>query len=186
MPGVRLAVALAVLAVVAAAEEPRAGPVPEPAGYRGEPYRADVPATLTGATTVGTTEARDLWRHGETVFVDVMPRTARPDGLPPEAIWREKPRATIPGAVWLPNVGYEVLNPDEESYLRAGLAAATRGDLSRPVLFFCLDRCWMSWNAAKRGLSLGYRRVIWYPQGTDGWAEAGLPLVETAPWSPAP
>ena len=39
----------------------------------------------------------------------------------------------------------------------------------------------MSWNAAKRALALGYRRVLWYPEGTDGWARQGLPLERRAP-----
>jgi rhodanese-related sulfurtransferase len=39
----------------------------------------------------------------------------------------------------------------------------------------------MSWNAAKRAIGLGYRNVIWYPDGTDGWAAAGLPLERREP-----
>ena len=39
----------------------------------------------------------------------------------------------------------------------------------------------MSWNAAKRILSYGYRRVAWYPDGTDGWERVGLPLSESQP-----
>ena len=29
----------------------------------------------------------------------------------------------------------------------------------------------MSWNAAKRILSMGFTNVAWYPDGTDGWTE---------------
>ena len=39
----------------------------------------------------------------------------------------------------------------------------------------------MSWNAAKRALSLGHENVAWYPEGTDGWKAAGLPLVTSEP-----
>ena len=39
----------------------------------------------------------------------------------------------------------------------------------------------MSWNAAKRAISYGYSNVHWYPEGTDGWAEAGLPLAGAEP-----
>ena len=39
----------------------------------------------------------------------------------------------------------------------------------------------MSWNAAKRILAMGYTNVAWYPDGTDGWAEANLPLQESTP-----
>jgi rhodanese-related sulfurtransferase len=39
----------------------------------------------------------------------------------------------------------------------------------------------MSWNAAKRALTLGYPNVAWYPEGTDGWGSAGLPLQDATP-----
>jgi rhodanese-related sulfurtransferase len=39
----------------------------------------------------------------------------------------------------------------------------------------------MSWNAAKRAVAWGYNGVAWYPEGTDGWQEVGLPLVEGKP-----
>jgi len=38
----------------------------------------------------------------------------------------------------------------------------------------------MSWNAAKRAIALGYT-VAWYPDGTDGWQDAGLPLSVAVP-----
>jgi rhodanese-related sulfurtransferase len=39
----------------------------------------------------------------------------------------------------------------------------------------------MSWNAAKRALEMGYRRVVWYPDGTDGWQAAGYALADAKP-----
>jgi rhodanese-related sulfurtransferase len=39
----------------------------------------------------------------------------------------------------------------------------------------------MSWNAAKRALTLGYSDVAWYPEGTDGWTKASLPLQDATP-----
>ncbi len=39
----------------------------------------------------------------------------------------------------------------------------------------------MSWNAAKRALALGYRNVAWFPDGSDGWQDAGLPLADAQP-----
>jgi len=32
---------------------------------------------------------------------------------------------------------------------------------------------------AKRALSYGYSNVAWYPEGTDGWQRAELPVVES-------
>jgi PQQ-dependent catabolism-associated CXXCW motif protein len=49
---------------------------------------------------------------------------------------------------------------------------------------YCLKDCWMSWNAAKRALAMGYTNVAWYPDGTDGWASADLPLEQATPAGP--
>ena len=35
--------------------------------------------------------------------------------------------------------------------------------------------------AAKRIIGMGYANVVWYPDGTDGWADADLPLWESMP-----
>ena len=42
----------------------------------------------------------------------------------------------------------------------------------------------MSWNAAKRILSMGYVNVAWYPDGTDGWTDMLLPVTEAQPAPP--
>jgi PQQ-dependent catabolism-associated CXXCW motif protein len=68
-----------------------------------------------------------------------------------------------------------------EGYFREGLATATGRDQARMLVFYCLRDCWMGWNAAKRAISMGYRRVAWYPDGTDGWEEAKLPLERRDP-----
>lgn len=152
----------------------------EPDGYRMDDYRAPTPATLRGARVVVTDEAQQIWKAGA-LFVDVLPHVPRPPNLPPGTIWREKPRHNIPGSIWLPDTGYGALAPVTESYLRDNLARATAGDLSRPIVVYCLRDCWMSWNAAKRILAIGYTNVTWYPDGTDGWAEAGLPVEVSLP-----
>lgn len=155
--------------------------VPEPEGYREAPYRAPVPSGLTGASTVTTEEAHRLWQGRNVAFVDVLPRDARPADLPEGTLWRERPRDTIPGATWLPNVGYAELSPEEAAYFRTGLRAVTDGDPEHPVLFFCREECWMSWNAAKRALEQGHAAVLWYPEGTDGWTRGGHPTERAAP-----
>ncbi len=154
---------------------------PEPEGYRTENYRAPTPATLAGAHVVTTAEAEQLWRAGRVVFIDVLPHAPRPANLPEGMIWREKPRRNIPGSHWLPDTGYGALAPVTEDYLRSNLARATEGDRNRALVVYCLRDCWMSWNAAKRLLGMGYVNVTWYPDGTDGWAEAELPLEESTP-----
>ncbi|WP_375258632.1 PQQ-dependent catabolism-associated CXXCW motif protein [Citreimonas sp.] len=156
--------------------------VPEPEGYRMESYRAPVPETLRGATVVGPDEAHALWREGA-AFIDVLPQAPRPANLPEGTIWRDKPRDTIPDALWLPNVGYGALADVTEAYFRAGLEAATGGDSAHPVVIFCLAECWMSWNAARRAVEWGYGAVHWFPEGTDGWDAHGYPMEVVAPYS---
>ena len=157
----------------------------EPADYRTDHYRGPVPETLAGATVVSNAEAHTLWSQGKTAFIDVMPRPPKPDNLPAGTIWREKPRRSIPGALWLPNVGYGDLHETVHAYFKAGLATATAGDADHPVLFFCLAECWMSWNAAKRALDYGYTRVYWYPEGTDGWQFEDWPTEKVERFDPA-
>ncbi|GGD36247.1 hypothetical protein GCM10011335_44020 [Aureimonas glaciei] len=153
----------------------------EPATYRMDDYRSPTPATLAGATVVDPADARRLFDEGGAVFVDVLPRAPRPSGLPASTVWRPKPRKDIPGSIWLVDTGYGALPPAMEGYFLDGLAKATDGDWQRPLVFYCLRDCWMSWNAARRAMAAGYRQVIWYPDGTDGWAEAGLPLEPREP-----
>jgi PQQ-dependent catabolism-associated CXXCW motif protein len=157
--------------------------VVEPPGYRLENYRSPTPATLAGAKVLSPREAIALWEAKGAVFIDVMPQPPRPHQLPPGTIWRDPSRDSIPGALWLPNVGFGEIAPETEAYFRAGLARATGRDPSRPIVIFCMRDCWMSWNAAKRALSYGYVSVYWFPDGTDGFSESGLPLarVERAP-----
>jgi PQQ-dependent catabolism-associated CXXCW motif protein len=153
----------------------------EPDGYRTEDYRAPTPTTLKGARVVSTAEAEQLWRTGAAIFLDVLPHVPRPANLPPGTIWRERPRRNIPGSSWLPDIGYGALAPVTEKYLRTNLAHVTGGERTKALVVYCLRDCWMSWNAAKRILAIGYANVVWYPDGTDGWAEAGLPLQESLP-----
>lgn len=186
-PG-RIAIACLAAATLVAAAASWAGAPPERAAtqaYRMEDYRAPVPERLAGARVIGTREAERIWRAGKGVFVDVMPRAPRPANLPEGTIWRDPPRRNIPGSLWLVDTGYGALSRAMEAYFRDGLdrlGAFREGEGGPPLLvFYCEAQCWMSWNAAKRALALGARRVAWYPDGTDGWAEARLPLEAAEP-----
>ena len=155
--------------------------VPEPADYRMDDYRGPVPATLNGATVVDDDAAHALWLTGRVAFIDVLPRAPKPDNLPEGTIWRDQPRLSIPGSIWLPNVGYGALAAVTEDYFKSGLVQATGGDMDHPVVFFCLAECWMSWNATKRALGYGHKRVFWYPDGTDGWRFNNYPTAVSEP-----
>ncbi len=160
--------------------------VAEPDGYRLDGYRGPVPATLQGATVIDPDEAHALWQDGRAAFIDVLPQAPRPPNLPEGTIWRDKPRNSIPGALWLPNVGYGAIAEGTAAYFRRGLETATRDDPSLRVVFFCLDECWMSWNAARRAVEWGYTNVYWLPEGTDGWSTQGFPLERVTPLEPQP
>ncbi|MGO8913907.1 MAG: PQQ-dependent catabolism-associated CXXCW motif protein [Bradyrhizobium sp.] len=171
-----LAVTLALTVLGRAQENP-----PEPEGYRTDNYRAPVPATLAGARVLTTAQAEAIWRSGSGAFVDVLPRPPKPPNLPAGTVWRDRPRLNIPGSIWLPDTGYGTLATASEDYLRNGLVRASGGNQAKQLVIYCLADCWMSWNAAKRALTYGYSNVAWYPEGTDGWQRADLPLADSEP-----
>lgn len=172
------ALLLAAIIPAAAAEETV---VPEPEGYRTENYRAPVPATLKGARVIDADAAEALVKEGDAVFIDVYPQAPKPPNLPKSTVWRTPKHESIKGAIWLPNVGYGVLNRDFQVYFREGLERLSGGDKNKPLVFFCLRDCWMSWNAAKRALEWGHENVIWFPDGLDGWKEWNLPTETATP-----
>jgi PQQ-dependent catabolism-associated CXXCW motif protein len=174
-----LALGVLILASGASSDENRS--IREPEGYRTENLRSPTPATLRGARVVSTPEAEAIWRDGSAAFIDVLPHPPRPPDLPAGTLWRGQRRLNIPGSIWLPDTGYGELSIAAEDYLRSGLERGTGGDHAMPVVLYCLRDCWMSWNAAKRAVSWGYTHVIWYPDGTDGWQDANLPLAESTP-----
>jgi PQQ-dependent catabolism-associated CXXCW motif protein len=174
-----LALAALVLASnTAAAQTP---PADEPKAYRNENYRSPKPATLRGARVVSTFEAQAIWKEGSAAFIDVLPRFPPAPNLPVGTLWRGQHRFNIPGSTWLPDTGYGDLSPAAEAYLKMGLERIAGGDRAKPLVIYCQRDCWMSWNAAKRAIMWGYTGVIWYPEGTDGWQDAGLPLEDAKP-----
>src|SRR5438552_10854751 len=168
-------------ALVFAAQAHTQESVPEPDGYRTDDYHAPVPATLNDVRVLTTADAETIWHAGTGVFIDVLPRAPKPKNLPPGTIWRDKPRLNIPGSVWLPDTGYGKLAEATEDYLRRGLERASGGNKATLVVIYCQENCWMSWNAAKRILSYGYTNVAWYPEGSEGWERANLPVAEAQP-----
>ena len=174
---------IAAASLVLSAVPGSAQPVPVPDGYRMSDYRAPVPDSVPGATTIDTDKLQALIAGGDTVLIDVLPRPPRPAGLSQGTVWRPKPRQSLPGAVWLPNVGFGVLSDEMHAYFSGHLERLATEMPSARLVLFCEPNCWMSWNAAKRAAEWGYERIYWYPDGTEGWQAAGLPLesVEPAP-----
>ncbi len=174
-----LVACLAVGAAHGASDFPDWPDMDETTGYRVQNYRAPVRRPVEGGTKIGIPELDRLKAEGA-VLIDTMPQRGGYD--PATGAWRiVDKRETIPGATWLPEVGRGALEPRLAAYLSQSLTRLTEGDPTRPIVFFCLADCWMSWNAVKRAAGLGYKRLYWFADGTDGWGEEDRPLVEAVP-----
>ncbi len=169
-----------VLMAVCAATSAHAA-VPEPDGFRLDHYRDPVPKTLHGARVVTTTELQTLLAAQHPLLIDVLPSPRPPEDARPALPRLPLPHRDIPGSLWLPDFGRGALTPETESRFRTLLLAAAGGQRRRPIVFYCLSQCWMSWNAAKRALLWGYANAIWYPDGADGWEKAGNPTQIATP-----
>ena len=145
-------------------------------------YRPDAATVAGAAATARAQHAIRPSAADETrihlLLIDVLPAPRRPDGMRPGTPWLPLRHRTLPGSLWWPEVGRGGLAPEVEAKFRARLAQVAAPN--RLVVFFCLNDCWMSWNAAKRAASYGIR-AAWYTEGVDGWEVAGLPLQDAAP-----
>lgn len=152
-------------------------------GYRIGRQRAPTPDDIPGpARLVSPQEARALLADGA-VALDVFGAAqSRFDEL--DGTWLvSNQRLSLPGAVWLPEVGRGRLSEEMERYLSQNLLRLTGGAKDHAIVVYCVADCWMSWNAAQRIAGLGYQRVYWFRLGTDGWLDIGAPL---APVDPVP
>ncbi|MGH8209820.1 MAG: MBL fold metallo-hydrolase [Steroidobacteraceae bacterium] len=113
----------------------------------------------------------------------VAPTMRRPENLAAGAPWLPLPHRAIPGSLWIPGVGLGEIPPAVDGFFRQRLAAATGGSLTRRLVIYCHKTCWLSWNAAKRAISYGYRNVYWFRDGIEGWKAAGYPTAIIEPQS---
>jgi PQQ-dependent catabolism-associated CXXCW motif protein len=153
-----------------------------PQGYRIADYRSPLPDAPPAGQRIDIPDLQRLIRVADPILIDVLAITLRQESTDFGLSWL--PAATrrhIPGSVWLPNVGYGDLEPCLRDWFAQQLRHLSGSDTSRPLIFYCVTDCWMSWNAVKRAAELGYRNLYWYPEGSDGWADAGLPLVRGEP-----
>lgn len=155
--------------------------VEEPEGYRLNLYDDSVPDTLTGATRVNALQVKQLQSNESALVIDVIPEHRKPDDIPQGQVWFPVPHKGIPGALWLPDVGFGVLSETTESYFANNLRLATDGNLDRAIVFYCRIDCWMSWNAAKRALSYGYSQVYWFADGIEDWQFEGYDIEHLTP-----
>ncbi|HMQ57253.1 MAG TPA: hypothetical protein PKE65_01770 [Rhizobiaceae bacterium] len=150
-------------------------------GFRMERYRAPVPDVLPGGAVVHGDDVARLAADDAVVLIDVYPpKGAGPDPL--DGTWRNsEARENIAGSIWLPEVGRGYLEPELEAYFRRNLQRIASENPGEPLLFYCTADCWQAWNAARRAILWGYGRVLWYPEGTDGWRDEGRALAPAEP-----
>jgi PQQ-dependent catabolism-associated CXXCW motif protein len=144
---------------------------PEPAGIWTGSLQGAVPATIAGGKVVDASAVETLVAQEQAILVDVAPWPHKPANA--ADTWTPPPHRSLPGAVWLPDVGNGEIPLALDAWYQAQLAALTRSDRGKPVVIFCHPNCWASWNAAKRAIGYGYRQVYWYPEGVEGWQDSG-------------
>ena len=170
----------------AAATPAPESPVAEPKDFWLGPVNAPVPGTLSGGTVIRATDLAALLKQRRAVVVDVSSSQQRPEKLAPQALWMPPPHPVIPGSLWIAGAGAGTVDANVEKLYQQRLAEATSHDLAHPVVVYCHERCWLSWNAAKRAIRYGYRNVYWFPDGIEGWRAAGFETATAeAPASPA-
>lgn len=184
MTGWRVRVCMIASLVLASVPTASAGedPPSEPASYWTGPINGKVPATIAGGTVIGTEELADLIRQESPVVVDVVPAPRRPSEQ--ATPWLPVPHRDIPGSVWIPGAGSGVISAAMADHFRKRLAELTGHDRERLIVIYCRSDCWASWNAAKRTIEAGYRRVNWYPDGIEAWQRASLPTEIAVPEGP--
>lgn len=149
-------------------------------GYRIDRYRSPTPAQAAGATTVSTGELQQLLADTPSpVVLDVINLEYRAGRF-----LQTEPHPSLPTAIWLPNTGRGDLAPEWHRYLINNTLALVDGNRDHPVVVLCKSDCWLSWNAVKRLAEAGFRKLYWYRDGVDGWANAGLPMQLADPVAP--
>lgn len=149
-------------------------------GLRIGRQRAPTPDDVPGAARVLAQQVRDLAQKGASLLDVGAAVQSRYDDL--DGTWLVRGQhVTLPGAIWLPETGRGVLTPEMQEYLYSNVVALTQGDLSKPIVVFCIADCWMSWNAAQRLTTMGYTSVHWFAEGIDGWKDEGWALVPVDP-----
>ena len=157
----------------------------EPEGYWEGKVDAPTPSTLQGGKVIHVEEVEALLRQGKAVVIDVSNTPRQPVELAPGAPWLPLPHRAIPGALWFPGVGAGALTREVDDFYRDRLQRATAGNVDVPLVVYCHENCWLSWNAAKRAIGYGYRRVFWFPEGIEGWTATGRQTMVAAPQGPA-
>lgn len=158
--------------------------VVEPEGFWTGPIDSPVPGTLAGGKVIHAQEAAEMMKAKDALVIDVSSAPKKPEGMAADALWLPLPHDAIPGSSWIPGAGTGEISQDIDAFFRAYLEQATGGDFEHPIVIYCHEHCWLSWNAAKRAILYGYRRVHWLPEGVEGWRAAGFATAVIKPQAP--
>ncbi len=182
----RLALAALLAGLVCVNFVVAAAPPAEPEGFWTGPVNDPVPATVRGGKVIHTRALATLLKRksSSAVIIDVSNAPRRPENLPATTPWLPVPHRAIPGALWIPGAGLGEAPASIDAFFRKRLAEATGADLHRTVVLYCHERCWLSWNGARRAIQYGYRNVYWFPDGIEGWRKARLPTAVVEPEGP--
>ena len=118
--------------------------------YRGLPYHAPTSELAPlGVTKVSASKLKELLSRDEKpLLIDVYGAIFREESLDFDGAWLvSTPRKNIVGSVWLPNVGKEALKPIINIYFDKNLKELTNNDKHKQLVFYCIEDCWMAWNA---------------------------------------
>ena len=120
------------------------------------------PATVPGATTIRTNELAALMARQKPVLIDVALGS-----------WGR----SIPGATGLPGSGHVAgFSGDPMGRLRHKIQELTKGDLSAPIVTFCMNsERFTGYNLTLRLVALGCAQVYWYRGGFEAWQVNGMP-----------
>jgi PQQ-dependent catabolism-associated CXXCW motif protein len=134
-------------------------------GYRSKIYRSPTPKQTSFAKIV---DAKDILKRSKDnenlVIVNVVPLD-----MVGSTFIQAKPHEGIVNSIWLPNVGYGQIDKMTTTYLVENLNIAMNNNSNTVFVFYCNIDCWMSWNAARRASSLGFKNILWYKNGIENW-----------------
>jgi PQQ-dependent catabolism-associated CXXCW motif protein len=147
---------------------------PEPEGYWTGPIEAPVPATIRGGKVIHADALSAMLDSEHPLIIDVSNTPKRPEGMAADAPWIPVAHDAVPGSLWIPDVGLGSISANMDEFFLAQLTDETGEDYDYPIVIYCHEQCWLSWNAAKRAINHGFRNVHWFPEGIEGWKAAGF------------
>ena len=136
----------------------------------------------TARRCIDTQQAFELWSGKQAVFHRRACRARQSlKDLPKNAVWRDPKRFDIPGSIWLPDTGFGELSEPTARYFEQGVARASGGDKIETARLLLPHRLLDVLERRETRAHARLYHVFWYPEGTDGWEQAGHALEDRQP-----